>query len=491
MKKVLFILYLLTEIIYSQKLSIKSDTIDVKYEGNFSNCIKNNNFIYFFSKINNGSYSSIDDLQLNKYNLLSKTTIKIKMPKELQSYYTALYKYRDTIFSADYYDKTTYFLNKKNSFIKTNKAKDLVLENNKYKIYSIDLGEFGGYTWFIKKKTNSEYGIPFFAPIINELENQYYFTTDYSIIKASKIEYLKKAITKYESINENEIIKIIDTLNNDQPYIEKNLTSLFKNKNYYNPKYYFITSFKANEKIYHIYKKNKRLHIGILLNNKLKSIYHFDKKIKPVKFENDYRTKIYNNQQTIQFRTDNKYLNGVIEISDNKLNIIYINNTKHIYINSEDEAIDWFEKSLNKYIANFKEIKIEEIKIIEQEIYSREIKTTYKNFRVFRAKENNEITSTTEYYFSKEKNLNKIIYTWNLDWKIVSKNFKKKSKGKPITKEFTIKSNKIKTILFNKFGIQKNQIDYKGYKQSYEWLIDNMKIELYISNEKIVITIQK
>src|SRR5690606_3033429 len=78
-----------------------------------------------------------------------KTTAQIAVPKELQTFYIDLYVKNDTVFTTEYNNQETYFLDETNKkWCKTKKGIDLYYEDDDYSVYSLDFGEWGGVTWF-------------------------------------------------------------------------------------------------------------------------------------------------------------------------------------------------------------------------------------------------------------------------------------------------------------------------------------------------------
>lgn len=80
---------------------------------------------------------------------------KIEVPDDIQNtIYYDLFVKNNNVFVKTYMDsKTFYFDTQKLKWVKTKNADDLIFEDEKFYVYSLDFGEWGGKTWFKDKKT--------------------------------------------------------------------------------------------------------------------------------------------------------------------------------------------------------------------------------------------------------------------------------------------------------------------------------------------------
>lgn len=482
--KIILYFILFSNIVFSQNFNFKSDTIKTKYIGSIKNCIKHKSNLYFFTETSNSGFSSKGTLHFYKINKKGNS-LKIVVPKELQQFYIDLYSKKDTVFAVEYWNKNTYFLDlKKNEWVKTIKSKDIIYEDENYVINSIDLGEFGGYTWFKNKLTNKEYGFQAFVPMINKINNKFLLIKPQALYQIGSLENLQKAIMPYEKYNKECAGKIINS-----GYNSKNVQVIYENKNYYEPEIVFYTSYISKNNLLQIYTRKHKTYIGKIINNKFKDLYKFENGLQIFRYHFDYRNQINNDKQTIQFSTKDEYLNGLIEINNNQVQINYIENLNKSVILSTEQYFNWFKDSFQEYLTNFKKITTKDIKNTEEKVFSRDMDLWYKDFKAFRVKEVDDIILTTEYKLIKDtKSLKEIRYSWDLHWKIRNNNLDKKFNKKPITTEFTNKGKSIKDYLFRMLGKTKDEIDSES--QSYIWNVNDRKIELYISNVRIALKIE-
>ena len=76
-----------------------------------------------------------------------------------------MYIKNDTIFTTEYYNHNTFYLDKNNNWIETKKGIDLYYDDKDYSVYSLDFGEWGGVTWFKDKQTGTQFEIGATTPV--------------------------------------------------------------------------------------------------------------------------------------------------------------------------------------------------------------------------------------------------------------------------------------------------------------------------------------
>src|SRR5690606_7736391 len=287
-----------------------------------------------------------------------KIESEISVPKELQTTYYDLYIKNDTIFTTEYYDQNTFYLDEKNSqWIKTKKGVDLFYEDEKYEVYSLDFGEWGSVTWFKDRKNDKQYEFAASAPIINKLGNSYFITLGNQILEIKNPQLMGESQEYYDV---NKATEDYDFRSGRYSLKNAKIIYEFENHDFFEPKSSFTTSFITNNKLYHIYKDNISTKIGVVENDTLNSVYEFKGKMKPLRWNYDWRQPIQNNKQTFQFfKDDTNY--GIVEIENNKLLVTTFNNNYKETVLSEKEMKRWFENVFEYYFENFNKLKIKEI----------------------------------------------------------------------------------------------------------------------------------
>lgn len=257
-----------------------------------------------------------------------KIEAQINVPKELQTFYFDLYLKNDTIFTTEYYDQETFFLDEvKKRWQKTKKGIDLYYEDDAYIIYALDFGEWGAATWFKEKKSNEQFEISATTPIINKFNNSYYLTEESAILKIDdpkKMDLSKKPYDYKKVVLDKDYFREGNfSINGAEILFSK------KDNEHLRPqqKFCFGTSFVLNNKLYHLYKDSLSTKIGTLVNNKLVPVYTFKSKITPFTYYYDTRNRIQNNKyQSVQFFTEKENVYGIIEINSKDINVTYFRN---------------------------------------------------------------------------------------------------------------------------------------------------------------------
>ncbi len=466
-------------------------------------------------KFNNKYYCIINETPLtepswntNKFIIISDEgdfVKEVELPdKFIKTFYTDLFIYNDRVTIKDYYTSNTFYLDTiQYKWIETEEADDLIYEDEGFYITYMDFGEWGSTTWFRDKKTNKEYDVYGFSNVFR-LNGDFYFITygkvnklkDISKLKLSKEDYYYKKIKNgsalekqfFGSINEPELITCFQDTNYDR-YSRRNYTSI-------------MTSFIANNKLYHVCSDSTKKYIGYVSNKNIILIDTLPDDILMFNLDNSYRCRIQkDNSQIIKFNhKGDKNQFGFIEIKDDNIKIRYfihdIDSVNYIGKERFEMAFD----SIFNYLINNKDINISQIDSLEN-IYGcidtklvftkRNTRNTKLNLvggkRYFIIRDS-IISNRIDYFYTENDSLAKQInFKWNKTptYRKVSKNksegymsFLNKSYESPYKKEFDIQFDDILDKITKQLGkpiIEKgaNFTNYKWEKEGY------FNLELY------------
>lgn len=310
-----------------QEIDVNHENIQINIPGEPRPWLKHNNKYYCYFEVPN-ELSFPGNLNFYILDKKGKTTAQIAVPKELQTFYIDLYVKNDTVFTTEYNNQETYFLDETNKkWCKTKKGIDLYYEDDDYSVYSLDFGEWGGVTWFKDKKTKLQFEIGATTPIVNKFNGAYYLTEENAILKIKNPADLDTSKDPYDYkkvvLDENYFREGNFSINGAE------VLYLKKDNEYLSPQqeFQFVTSFVLNNKLYHLYKDSLSTQIGTLINNKLVPIYTFRSKTIPYTFYYDTRNRIQNNTfQSVQFFTEDKNIYGIIEINKKGLDVTTFKN---------------------------------------------------------------------------------------------------------------------------------------------------------------------
>lgn len=409
----------------SQEIDVAYQEIEIHIPGEPGPWLKYKDKYYCYFGRDNDMFSTGYTQYFYVLDKKGRILSEVEVPEELQTFYYDLYIKNDTIFTTEYYENETFWLNEnKQKWQKTNKGIDLHYEDKDYVVYCRDFGEWGGVTWFEDKLTKIQYEVGAITPIINKHNNSYYLTESHSIIKIDDPKKLELSNHQYDYKR----AVLSERYWREGSYDTRGTEILFEktDDNYFNPTFSIATSFAINNQLYHLYSDSISTKIGILQENKLIPVYTFTSKLKPFYHNYDTRNRIQNNRyQTVQFTTESKHVYGIIEIDDKRVNVITFNNTYREQVYGEQYINKWVENVFDYYLSNFNKLNLQQIDEIEQKEKARDLTQRHKMThyllkekdietpRVYRKIENELVSLLTMYYYStQEKTIELIEFQW-------------------------------------------------------------------------------
>lgn len=303
-------------LIIDLKSYVNTDIVSLTHAVKFGNKY----YCYFTDKKN--SYSKYFFAISNKGSIEKE----IKLPKDLTDcFYLDLFVLHDTIFSKPYMNNKSYYLNLQTlKWIETTEPDDLIYEDERFYVTSLDFGEWGSTTWFKDKSTGKEYEIASSAEIVNRIDSIYYISAGLRVLKINNPlklkqcdkEYYYKMIKKKEFSRGTNSLLGTDAIYKDTTYSQWD----FKE-----PKLYIATSFIVDNKLFYLCTDSAKTFIAKLENQKMISIQSFKKKYSIFNWHYSYRCKIQKDGfQLLKFHTKTNNTCGFIEIERNKIDIRYL-----------------------------------------------------------------------------------------------------------------------------------------------------------------------
>lgn len=476
---------------------ISYESFDINIPGQPGPWLKKNEKFYCYFLTDNDRFSSGSDHTFYIINKNGEIESEILVPDELQTFYYDLYIKNDTIFTTEYYDQNTFYLDEvSKKWVSTEKGNDLFYEDNDYQIFSLDFGEWGGVTWFKNKQNQKQSEVAASSPIINKLNNYYYITLNDKILEIKNPNLLEISKEPYDYnkavLQENYFREGSHSLQGVNTIFE------YKDDDYFNPKFSITTSFISNNKLLNVYKDSISTKIGIVENHKLIPIYEFKDKIIPLKYNYDWRQQVQNNNfQSFQFRTEKRNNYGIVDIQNNKILVTTFNNKYEEIILSKTEMQNWLEKYLDYYLKNFDNLKVSDIVSIETSVSATNLTQRHKishylvdgknieTPKIFRKQEDNKFKLVTSYYYSTNDNLIQLI---NFDWAEIKTedDFFSTSSLDMKTTIYKSKYEEILKIILKLYGKPN-----KSNKEDLEWYVDDKVIKLDYNLNQVELTIYK
>ena len=362
----------------------------------------------------------------------------VDCPKEMRSVYLDFYVKNDSIILKPYMNKQCYYLNAQNYvWEKLEKTDDLIFEDEKFYIYSLDFGEWGGKTWFKDKKTGIEYLIESTTPLINKIDTTYYLTNSFEVIKIENPLQLNKCDddVTYENIETNRKyhFKYGQPIGFDIIY-ENVDTLYFDNRTFIYPREINIeSSFVWQNKLFHIYNADTVIYIAKIENDTIKPIQKIGEGLNFYNWHYSYRCKNLNgNNELLKFQTKDDKLFGVMDIVDNKIFLLYFMNKAELEPKSigTERADSIFINRLNLILSDLGNLQLNKVDLEENKWGSFDITPNHKigigesyypnpnkyeidAYKSYLIQEDSLISNSIRYYATKE---NDLIRVASIDW---------------------------------------------------------------------------
>ncbi|HEA21750.1 MAG TPA: hypothetical protein ENH87_12650 [Pricia antarctica] len=502
MKTIIYILILVAVSCQPQELFVNYDNFEINIPGTPGPWIKYHDKYFCYFRTDNDQFNSASNHQFYIIAENGEINTKVDVPQAIQKNYYDLYIKNDTLFTTEYYNHNTFYLDlSTNTWIETRKGIDLYFADKDYSVYSLDFGEWGGSTWFEDRQTKNQYEIGVSTPIVNRLNETYYLTSGTSILKIDNPKRLDKSEEPYDYKK-----AVLDKdYHKESNYSTNGAETVFEysDNDYFNPTFSIATSFIQDNKLYHLYKDSISTKIGRIENNDLIPIYTLKSNIRPFIRYYDTRNPIQNkNSQTLQFKTNQENVYGLIVINENDINIITFDNKYKEPVYGKNELNEWVEKSLEFFSSNLDNLHISEIDSLEKKIKATDVTQKHKistyrlegmdveTPRIYRKIESDTLKLITMYYYG---TIEKEIELIHLEWVLNNKNtslyeslrstIKKDKKANPFEPKFICISNYL-TAKFGKPSSIKKESN--GFEQ--KWIADKLIIVLdYSGNVQLTI----
>lgn len=361
----------------------------------------------------------------------------LECPKKMDAVYWDFFVKNDSIILKQYMDNLHFYFDTQNfTWIEIDKADDLIFEDERFYVYSLDFGEWGGKTWFKDKKTETEYAIEATTPLVNKIDTTYYLTNSFKILKIENPLNLNKC-------KNNVSYRNIEKKGMHYSWYGKPIgfEIIFQDTTYdyfdfsYHP--YIVTSFVWQNELLHIYETDTTAYIAKTENYSIKPLQKICENLNFYDYYCSYRCKNLNgNNELLKFRTKDEKLFGLMEIIGNKIHIHYLFNQAELKPKSQGtpKANEIFINRFNLILSDLGKLQLKEIDLAEQKWGSFDITPTHKigigecyypNLnkyaldiaKSYLIQEDSLISNSIIYYATKE---NSLIHVVSCDWEKTS-----------------------------------------------------------------------
>ena len=467
------------------------DTITCDIKGKMTHALKfHDKYYVLFEEIAKSNYGGYEKRWLYIFSQ-GEVEKKVDLPKKLEVTYLDFFVHNDSIILKPYMDEIIYTFNSQDfSWKEIKKADDLIFEDEKYCVYSLDFGEWGGKTWFKDKHTGIEYELEATTPLVNKIDTTYYLTNSFKILKIKSPLLLNKCQSEitYENIEKNG--KYTYWYGKPIGYQEIYRDTTF---NYFDTSYKpsIVSSFVLKNKLLHLYETDTATYIAEIENNSVKPIHKIAENLRFYNRRHSYRCRNQNgNNELLKFETKNKELTGIVDIVDSNIYIHYIVNKAELYPKSVGmtHANKLFIERLNLILSDFNNLKLLRVEQEEKKWKSYDNtpnhfvgvgdcwnpkKYPLDTFISFLTQEDSLTTYTTEYYGTKKNDLVRtVLFEWS-DTDIVKSLFDESAK-----EAFKTKLTFLEDRIIQKVGKSIKEKNEKNYIEKIWKTKDGLTLEL-------------
>lgn len=461
---------------FESGFSLSQDTISVSIKGEMTHALKFQDKFYVLFKQRVLKYGGYGKRWLY---IFSNGQIEkvIDCPQEMEAIYLDFYIKNDSLILKPYMDKQCYYLDLINyRWTKIDKTDDLIFEDEKFLVYSLDFGEWGGKTWFKDKKTGQEYVLEATTPLVNKIDSTYYLTNSFRVLKIENPQLLNKCSNDitYENIESTgkSYSWYGKSIGFDIVYQDTTIDNFdFK----YEP--HIVSSFVLGNELLHIYETDTATYIARHKSNSIEPIQKIVDKISFFNLHYSFRcTNLNGNNELLKFQTKEEQVFGLMEIIDNKIQVHYFINKavlepRFIGMVNADSI---FIKRLNTILPNFNNLELSKIDSKEQAWGSFDITPNHKigignswnpnNYKIdtcksYLIKEDSIISNSIMYYSTIESDLVRVV---TIDWDY-EKDFLNPNSEELAKKSFDIKTKNLIDYISQNIGKQTKRNDKQNY----------------------------
>ena len=480
---------------FDSGFSLYQDTVFVDVIGEMTHALKYHDKFYVLFEQKVMKYGGYGKRWL--YIIANGEVEKIvDCPKEMKTVYLDFFVKNDSIILKPYMNKEIYYLNVENfTWKEIDKADDLIFEDEKFYVYSLDFGEWGGKTWFKDKKTGIEYVIEATSPLVNKIDTIYYFTGAFKVLKIENPLELNKCDDDVTYGNIEKTGKYYSWYGKPTGFdvVYKDTTV---NHYDYSYKSNIVSSFIWQNELLHIYETDTATYIAKIENNTIKTIQKIGEELSFFIWHYSYRCRNLNgNNELLKFRTKDEQSFGLMDIIDNKTFVCYFVNNAELEPKSLGtvKADSIFINRFNLILSEFDNMQLKDVVSEEKKwgsfylspfIVNRGLNENSESYLI---QEDSLISNSIIYYATQTNNLIRVSFEWE------NTSYSRFDLDKLTRETFITKLNFLETFLTQKLGQPVSVLKEKDKYPATFWKTTNgLTVELrngisnkYLSNNRI------
>lgn len=463
-------------IYFESGYSLHQDTIHVDINGEMTHALKYHDKYYVLFKQRVLKYGGYGKRWLYIFSNGQVERI-VDCPKEMRTVYLDFYAKNDSLILKPYMDKQSYYLNLENhNWIKIDKTDDLIFEDDRFQVFSLDFGEWGGKTWFKEKNTGQEYVLEATTPLVNKIDSIYYLTNSFRVLKIENPRLLNECsddIT-YENIESSgkSYSWYGEPIGFDIVYQDTTFDYFDFN---YQP--HIVSSFVLDKELLHIYETDTATYIARHKRNSIEPIQKIADNISFYNWHYSYRCSNFNgNNELLKFRTKNEQTFGLLEMIDQEIQVTYFKNKALLEpkLVGAEKSDSIFVNRLNHILPKFRYLEIRTIDSKEHTWGSFDISPNHhisvgnewnpNNYKIdtctsYLVKEDSIFSNSIMYYGTKDSNLVRVV---SIDWDY-ERNLMKSDSEEHAKKTFDSKAEFLINYISENIGKQIENDDEKNF----------------------------
>lgn len=314
-------------IYFDSGFSLHQDTINLDVKGEMTHALKYRDKFYVLFQQQVLKYGGHGKRWL--YIIAGGQVEKVlDCPSQLHENYIDFYVKNDSIILKPYMDEQSYHLDLNTyQWTEIDKTDDLIFEDEKFLVYSLNFGEWGAKTWFKDKRTGKEYILEATTPLVNKIDTTYFLSGSFMILKIENPLLLTECTDDitYENMGSTKKYYTWHGTSTGIDVVYRDTTKIGSSG--YGYKSHIVTSFVFNNELLHIYETDTAIYIARHEKHKIVPIQKIAGDLAFFEWYYSYRcSNLDGNNELVQFVTKDKQVYGLLEVIRNEIHIHYIVN---------------------------------------------------------------------------------------------------------------------------------------------------------------------
>lgn len=358
---------------FDSGFSLYQNTIYVDIKGEMTHALKYRDKYYLLFKQPILKYGGYGKRELYVF-ADGEVEKAINIPGKMETAYLDFYVKNDSIIIKSYGDEPSYWLDAQNSaWREADHTDDLIFEDDRFRVYSLDFGEWGGKTWFEDKNTGVEYAVEVTTPLINRIGSTYYLSRSQEVLKIENPSELSECTpnSTYEKIKAIGHLPVWQGLPAACEILYRNsaATSLLDpfDSGHLSR---IVSSFVCRNELLHIVESDTTTYIARIKNNSIEPIQKIGEGFRFYNGNDSYRCRnLSGTNELLKFKAQDKQTFGLLETDEDEMRIFYFVNKAELEPEScgAAHADTVFTRRMDHILSGWGRLELQEIDRAERQ----------------------------------------------------------------------------------------------------------------------------